>query len=303
MKKTVLFMAVLMCVSMSMTAYAQNEPIRGGVPSVENTGRPTPVEDTDPIIENDGLIDGQENSYRLADGEAGRGTIETPDKYWAENGYPDNISFAYEAGSETLEDGTSIAYWEIGIINADEASKQEILALLSPNCRITFRDCKYSYREREAAFNEIYASRNDIVRNVQMALNSEVVFVEIADGYEKEYARKYIEQYGSFVAVTNDITAAMDATEGLGLDGGDKNNAFGLWLWPICLVFLIGAVTIVFFNRTRLIPTLQTNNGNIVTESTPISRKQTISVIKNSVLTPSDDVFGSIMEKVDKAHK
>ena len=38
----------------------------------------------------------------LRDGLPGRGSIEAPDKYWAANGYPDDVSYAYEAGGEML---------------------------------------------------------------------------------------------------------------------------------------------------------------------------------------------------------
>jgi len=313
MKKIISIVAILIyvSVSMSMTAYAQDDEPEADIYANDEPApvQNTPVENSDPVVEADNdNAPGEISVPRLADGEAGRGIIDAPDKYWAMNGYPDNISFAYEAGGEMLDDVTSVAYWEIGIVNADEASKQEIIDLLSPNCRITFRDCKWSYSQRETAFNEIYASRGDIVLNVQMILNSEEVLVEIADGYEKEYARKYIEQYGAFVGVTNDIGAANDARAGLGLEkGGDsgletgnnKNNAFGGWLWPVCVIFLIGVVTALYVNRTRLIPAAQTNNGNIVTGNAPISRKQIIAAVKRSALTPSDDVFRAIKEKID----
>jgi len=298
MKKVAFVLVIIMLVGMSMTTYAQGEPEA----DVFATDRPTPVENADPITDANISFTEDVNIHRLSDGETGRGTIDTPDKYWATNGYPDNISFAYEAGGEMLENGTSVAYWEIGIVNADEASKNEILDLLSPNCLITFRDCTYSYKQREAAFNEIYASRDAIVRDVQMLLNSEVVFVEIADGYEKEYARKYVEQYGAFVVVTNDIAAADDAIAAGGLDKGG-NNPFDFWFFPICLFLLVGMVTVIFFNRNRFIPVMQTNNGNVITGSTPISRKQTVSAIKNSAITPSNDVFNSIVKRVDDLRK
>lgn len=174
------------------------------------------------------LIDAQRREdgefERLSDGEAGRGTILAPDKYWAANGYPDNISFAYEAGGEGRSDGTIISWWEIGIVNADAAAKQEILDMLSPNCRVTFRDCTYSYAQREAAYNDIRANLNDIVRDVQMLRNTECVLVVIADGYEKEYAHKYIEQYGPFVAVTSEGSDGMDCMD----DADTGGNSGGI---------------------------------------------------------------------------
>ena len=77
------------------------------------------------------------------------------------------------------------------------------------------------------------------------------------------------------------------------------NNSW-LWLWTVCGVFLLGTVAILYANRTRLIPAFQTNSGNVVTGNAPVSTKQTITAIKSSALTPSDDVFKNIMEKVNK---
>jgi hypothetical protein len=75
------------------------------------------------------------------------------------------------------------------------------------------------------------------------------------------------------------------------------NNAWQLTLF--ISIILIAGVSILFFNRTRLIPAMQTNNATIVTGNAPVSRKQTIDAVKNSVVTPSDDVFKSIMEKIE----
>jgi len=363
MKKIVFILVVLICVGMSMTAYAQSEPVGGGTPmdmsepavNTEQSGTitggtplakstqgiaaeqsepvrggtpmdmsapvadgeqgkpvrggtpmdmPTPVVEELSVSEENVLTDNQDLPPRLSDGKAGNGTIDAPDKYWEMNGYPDNISFAFEAGGEMLEDGTSVAYWEIGIINADEASKQEILDLLSPDCLVTFRDCRYSYNQRKAAYNEIYASRNDIVRDVLMVRNSQDVLVEIADGYEKEYARKFIEKYGAFISVTNDISAANDALTGEGFDmGGNTKNGFNLWVLTFGGVLILGMAAILFSNRIRFVPAMQTANGNVVTGNPTVSRKQTITAIKNSAITPSDNVYTSIMEKIEKSQK
>jgi hypothetical protein len=63
---------------------------------------------------------------------------------------------------------------------------------------------------------------------------------------------------------------------------------------------LCGAIVALYFNRARLIPAMQTNTGSVVTGNVPVNRKQTIAAIKNSALTPPDEVFKSIMERVDK---
>jgi hypothetical protein len=251
------------------------------------------------------------NLPRLADGEAGRGSIEAPDKYWGENGYPDDISFAYEAGGEMLEDGTSVSWWEIGIVNADEIRKQEIIDMLSPNCIITFMDCKYSYSQREAAYNEIRASGDDNIHGAIMVHNSEAVMVEISEEHLKEYAEKFNRKYGSFVVVTDNLDDGKDDTIRVGGDdldnskedtirGGGMDKGNSLWVWTIFAIMLIGAVFMVYFNRTRLIPAMYATRGTIVTSSAPISRKETIAAIKNNETAPSDGVFNSILLKIDK---
>lgn len=67
------------------------------------------------------------------------------------------ISYAGDAGGEILDVDTIISYWEIGVIDANEAIKQEILYLLAPTCFVTFKDCTYSYAQRIAAFDGITA--------------------------------------------------------------------------------------------------------------------------------------------------
>jgi len=329
MKKLVIVIfAVVLCAGLSLTAYAQNEryevsqpaqPAVGVAQYGEDPGVPATTFSVTleaPV----GFIDEEAPVPSLADGQAGTGEIADIAAYWAKNGWPDNISFAYLAGGETLlhdpgADGlpNAVTWWEIGIVNADEAARQEILALMSPECRVTFWDCTWSYKQREAAFNEIYASRNDIVRDAVMALNSEVVVVEIADGYEKEYAKRFSDQYGAFVVVTNEIPVLGEAigspADGMALEmgrdcmGGTVNNPFGAWFWAVCLMLIAGAALLVFQNRARLIPALQTANGNVITGGARISRRQAEAAVKDSAFSPPGDAFKSIMERVDDSRE
>ena len=308
-KLSIIIMAIMLCAGLSMAANAQNELYEVSVPD----GQAVTVAIEAPM----GLIEKEAPVPNLADGQPGTGEIADIAAYWAKNGWPDNISFAYLAGGESPPYNpdaggappAATAWWEIGMVNANEAARQEILALMSPDCRVTFWDCTWSYKQREAAFNEIYAMRDDIVRNALMSLNSEVVFVEIADGYEKEYAKKFIDQYGAFIVITNDAAAAQDAAPALGgtpelaggLDkGGTANHPLGTWFWAICLVFLAAVAMLVYFNRARLVPALQTANGNVVTGGARVSRKQTEAAVKNSALSPPGDAFRGIMERVDE---
>ncbi|MCL2298904.1 MAG: hypothetical protein FWC27_02005 [Firmicutes bacterium] len=320
-KLSIIIMAIMLCAGMSMAAHAQNElyevsqPAVGIEPYAEDPGIPgTAV--TVAIEAPIGLIEKEAPVPNLADGRPGTGEIADIAAYWAKNGWPDNISFAYLAGGEMppynpdtdSAPPAAISWWEIGMVNADEAARQEILALMSSDCRVTFWDCTWSYKQREAAFNEIYASRDDIIRNALMSLNSEVVFVEIADGYEKEYAKKFIDQYGAFIVITNDAAAAQDAAPALGgilelggdLDkGGTANHPLGTWFWAVCLIAIAGIAMLAYFNRARLVPAMQTANGNVVTGSMRVSRKQAEAAVKSSAVSPPGDSFKSIMERVD----
>jgi len=75
------------------------------------------------------------------------------------------------------------------------------------------------------------------------------------------------------------------------------------WILPAMLILLCGIAVTLYFNRARFVPAMQTNTGNVVTGNAPTGRKQTLMAIKNSAMTPSDDVFSSIMDKIDKAQR
>jgi hypothetical protein len=277
MKKLIVFVAVVMCMGLgiSMTASAQAN------------NRPTPIQ----VVEDDEVSAYADDVYEPPHIYVGRGTVENPVGYWETSGYPENVSFAYELDS----------VWHIGIINADDASIQELVDLLSPNIQVMFIEGQqHSFNQRKAVVDEINASRDRIIRRAAMNPKSEVIFIEVAEGYQAEYSMKLSEQYGmSFIAV-DDVNAAIGAVPG-GLVGIGV-NPFDYWLLPI-LFILIGIATVVFFNRNRLIPAMQTANGNVVTGNAPASTKQTVAAIKNSALTPSDDVFKNIMEKVTNTKK
>jgi hypothetical protein len=296
MKKYIALLIILACtLFVPVTAFAADSA---------TSEAPVPSETSTPAVESTYQEEPDNNNTpNLADGEAGRGSIEAPDKYWGQNGYPDDVSFAYEAGGEELKDGTFVSWWEIGIVNADESRKQDIIDMISPDCIITFINCKYSYSQRETAYNEILNSGDDNIHGAVMMLNSEVVLVEISDEHMKEYAAEFVKKYGSFVVVTNDINAAQNDTimEGGGMDKDDSGSS--LWVWMILAILLIAAAFFLFFNRTRLIPAMQTTKGTIVTQSAPVSRKQTIKAIKKSAITPSSEVLYSILRKIDKTDR
>ena len=317
MKKLISILAVLLLsVSVTVSAYAQGEPGANAdtqseqdemnelLQAQEYAQSQQHATDDDVFEQMDQMAAAGATWVIYADGLAGRGTVERPDEYWEQNGYPDNISFSCEVGGELLDNGTNVIFWEIGVVNADEAAKQEILDLVSPNCRVTFRDCTYAYNQRKAAFDEISASLGDIVQFVIMSRNSEHVAVVVASGYEEEYAQKLLEEYGAFILVQNGLPVD---NAGLAMDGAiivDPISKVNVnWFLPAVMIMLCFVATIVFFNRTRLVAAFQTNSGSIVTGNSPVSRKQIIAAIKNSAITPPDDTFDSIMDKIENAQK
>jgi hypothetical protein len=60
------------------------------------------------------------------------------------------------------------------------------------------------------ALNKINANYADKVLNVQLALNSEAVLVEVKKEFEEECAKEFFAQYGALVLVINDTIAVDD---------------------------------------------------------------------------------------------
>ena len=89
-------------------------------------------------------------------------------KYLEENGYPDYVSFIFNAAVATNGyDPTSgeeyqpklTYWWDIGVVNATAEQKAEIQAIIDDlypiENIITFVDCTYSHAEREALMPEV----------------------------------------------------------------------------------------------------------------------------------------------------
>ena len=339
MKKLIVFLVVaLLSVGMTVSAYAQNEQPGADIGSRSNPNANTDVfggelvddvfvddvlpgadvgSQSDPNANKD-VLGGELVDDVLPEADAGSkdnpnanaggsdelvddvlALIDNPYEYWEKNGYPANISFAAEIGSAN-ENGINTVFWEIGIINADEASKQAILDLLAPNNSITFVDCTYSHSQRETAYNAILAMKDGNILDVVFIRNTEKIQVVVSEDSVGKYTETLVAQFGNMIWVTDKSGQGYDD---LFPNGTAGKKSFDLWIWTFGAILLIGTAAILFANRTRLIPAFQTNNGNVVTGSAPASTKQTVAAIKNSALTPSDDVFKNIMEKVNNTKK
>ena len=91
--------------------------------------------------------------------------------------------------------------------------------------------------------------------------------------------------------------ATDDTIAGGSLDGGNRNSPnFGLW--GGCIIIIITVIaSVLYFNRTRLIPAMQMTNGNVVAKASVPSKKVVVSTIKKSESTPSHDTFRSILDR------
>ena len=118
---------------------------------------PTPVEDV-PVDEST-YHEEEPAPYTPVQRTPGRGEITDILSYWEENGYPADVSYAFEAGGEVMEDGTVCAWWEIGLVDAGEEQRQEVLDLVSPAGLVTFYPCSYTHAQKVDAFERAYIGR------------------------------------------------------------------------------------------------------------------------------------------------
>ncbi len=237
----------------------------------------------------------------LRDGEAGRGTVENATEYWGTNGYPYYVSYAYEAGGSMLDDGNSVSYWEIGLVDGDDGIKEEVLDLLDPTCLVTFIDCTYSYAQRMAAYEEINAWNDSNIVQVTMGANTEMVHVTLSSNLSLEQIREYgsnlVDEYGSFILIM-DNELNTDTTTGVDY-GGDV----GIWsnlslLWMFALVACAG-MGFLILRHHRLVPVAQTTTGSILTQEGKPTRKAVVDAIRKSEISPAEDTFKKIMSNLD----
>jgi hypothetical protein len=163
--------------------------------------------------------------------------------------------------------------------------------------------------ELEAARDEILALSATDGNILAVKLGEKqngVLFVGIAEGHEKEYARRFVERYGSFVVVTNDVELADAAAPVLGVESGLNLEsvilpatplASHLWPWLIVGLAVFGMACAVLFGARRG-PALQTAGGNVFARRAAVSRKEAVSSVKENEASPGDRVFDDIMREI-----
>lgn len=238
---------------------------------------------------------------------AGTGTVEDIDKYWAQNGYPEDVGFAYEAGGELLEDDTVVTWWEIGLVDGGEQRRQEILSLISPNCRVTFLDCEYSYSRREAVLREIQELEDGNIQSAILILNTDRILVVVEPGHLEEYKKLFGERYGNLVQVQDRVAGVEDMTigetgvaPGLYSDGGEAQGP-SLWGWTAAAaaVAVLGSAALLLAFRRR-VPVRQTTAGDIEEVGALPTRREVEQAVRESTADPEDGLLEKLKRELEE---
>lgn len=134
-----------------------------------------------------------DNSDFMSNYYTGTGDIENIYEYWETNGYPEDVSYVENNSIAEYHVATQTEvihyFWTIGTVNADEARKQEICALISSGHRVSFEDCEYSHEYRVQVKEEI---ERDYPQAAAELENSEHILVFL-ENYPDEKEKDEIE--------------------------------------------------------------------------------------------------------------
>lgn len=237
-KLTGLFFALAAAFMLTVPALAaEGEAPRCDVPDLDgapaavsaapDSAEPTPVPVEDVPVDESTYHEEEPAPYTPVQWIPGRGEIADILSYWEENGYPTDVSYACNVGGEVTEDGTMYDYWEIGLVDADEGRRQEILDLVSPDCLVEFQNCLFTHAEKQAAYDKLteLAAGDPNILEVIFIRNGDTVWVSVPEDVVKEYAEYLIRDLGlgAVVSVTDQHSIATfeDGLEtGIGTPGG-----------------------------------------------------------------------------------
>lgn len=222
---------------------------------------------------------------------------------WETNGYPDNI------GHVSYNDATG--KFSIGIVEGNGVDNNEIKSLLTNSEMVVFETAKYAYNEMLVVQGEItreldekegiygvgigFTTIDGTVTGFGNNSNEFRVVVTVDESRIKEYKEKYQSQYGDMVYIEGGDAGVDDL--GVPTEDGQLENS--MWLYMSMFTILCAAILGVFvLKRRQLIMVKQSADGNNVTESPPLSKKEVISAIQNSGMEPSDNVYKSIVKEI-----
>lgn len=250
----------------------------------------------------------------------GRGEIDDIYAYWEKNGYPDYVSYAFAAGGEMTADGTICTYWEIGLVDAGETQKQEILSLVSPDCLVEFKNCLFTHAQKQTAYDALteLAETDKNILEVIFIRNDDSVWVAVPEELTKEYAKYLIRDLGlgAVVSVTDEDSINAVTTDSF-LDGaiaasGDPGIAApggaagivpevgaGAPLWTCLILAAVFACTLTVLALHRYFaPAAVTESGTVRTTGAPLSRRQTEQAVREDMQAPSASVYRAVLERI-----
>ena len=253
--------------------------------------------------------------------------LQTLFEQWETSGYPDDI------GGIFIDDEISKVVFLI--VNPTPERTDE-LSKLFPD-EVLYKPCKYPYNELRIIQSEIATIMNSNNGIYGIGIGNSVdghgngksgrefrtivnVDESVLDHYRKGFTALYNDRVVVVVGKLQKPMAEDDNSDSIATN--DKRNPIvpvdisvalagsvfftdtnttnnSILLATAMCIGLMGALLILMKLRSRPFFTLQTNTGSIFMTKPPLSRKQTITVIKKSALTPSDDLFNSIKKKIE----
>ncbi|MFY9286059.1 MAG: hypothetical protein ACOXZT_01830 [Tissierellaceae bacterium] len=232
---------------------------------------------------------------------------------WEMNGYPDYVGYViYD---------NNLNKHVIGLVEGNQAGKDEILSQFSNPEGISFGSSKYSYNELLEVQNEIskdaqnkegiygvgvgWTTENGKVKGFGESGQEFRVVVTLDEAVYDEYASKYQAEYGDMVYLEKGSQAVpVEDSVGRGAEIGtmdaieDKSNTGFYASIFVAMLALVSAGILINRRRTALVK--QAANGEQVTESRPLTRGEVVSAVKESEIKPGDDLYDDILDKIKK---
>lgn len=233
--------------------------------------------------------------YASDKGIQGTGDVVDIQTYWEENGYPESLSYIHQWGAEMATDDIKWLYWEIGVVDLDEQTKQEIIALASDTCWITFYDATFTYAQRLGVYEEISALDDEQIESVTLGVNTEMIFVTLQSNassttmarYEAEFEALYGMDFEvlNLTTVTTDTQYSYDA-----VDPVVTSNHL-LW-WAVAVT--TGLLLLICLRQRQQVR--QTTAGEL--QTTRYTRSTVRQAVRQTTVAPSDSVWQNIQARL-----
>ncbi|MGI6168730.1 MAG: hypothetical protein ACOYI4_03300 [Christensenellales bacterium] len=222
-------------------------------------------------------------------------------QHWETDGYPDYVGGVYSTdGSE--------GKLTVLLVGDDGSKAEEIRGLLVDDSGVSFGAASFSYNAMLAAIDEIaadYMGKEEPVYSVGIGWTSEAagfgesgkefrVVVSVDASVLADYTDRLHQRYGDMVVVETGGPVSLES------DAVAISYQNG-WLLPLLVtVAVVVGAGILIFNRTRWAAARQAADGTVVAQAAPVSRRETIEAVRDSETAPGEQVFSSILSRVEK---